>query len=246
MKCLFTYEWVKLPRAHIPTGKGLMGSFLRLASRAAFRSGKARYCGYTNDVNAGAWAGGIVGLKSILGIQDRKQALLVWMSWQRWALFPTPSMPRQRSSPIPSSIGSRNAAVMPPLAAPFTPPRAMGSSVCGAVLPKSWWNGAIAFAKRMHGWIFGATPYGAIHITPFPDWRPLFRSCAASRSSPWQVSARAGVGRKPRSGASFGSMPGPFPYISSRVPMAASYSTSFIRPIRAPWKPQTTPPLCVF
>lgn len=77
MKCLFTYEWVKLPRAHIPTGKGLMGSFLRLASRAAFRSGKARYCGYTNDVNAGAWAGGIVGLKSILGIQDRKQALLV-------------------------------------------------------------------------------------------------------------------------------------------------------------------------
>lgn len=77
MKCLFTYEWVKLPRAHIPTGKGLMGSFLRLAARAAFRSGKARYCGYTNDVNAGAWAGGIVGLKSILGIQDRKQALLV-------------------------------------------------------------------------------------------------------------------------------------------------------------------------
>ena len=77
MKYLFTYEWVKLPRAHIPAGKGLMGSFLRLAARAAFRSGKARYCGYTNDVNAGAWAGGIVGLKSILGIQDRKQALLV-------------------------------------------------------------------------------------------------------------------------------------------------------------------------
>lgn len=73
MKCLFTYEWVKLPRAHIPAGKGLMGSFLRLASRAAFRSGKARYCGYTNDVNAGAWAGGIVGLKSILGIQDRRE-----------------------------------------------------------------------------------------------------------------------------------------------------------------------------
>lgn len=43
--------------------------------------------------------------------------------------------------------------------------------------------------------------------------------------------AHAGAGRKPRSGASFGSMPGPFPYISSRVPMAASYSTSFIRPM---------------
>ncbi len=66
MKCLFTYEWVKLPSAHIPAGKGLMGPFLRLASRAVFRSGKARYCGYTNDVNAGAWAGGIAGLKSII------------------------------------------------------------------------------------------------------------------------------------------------------------------------------------
>lgn len=77
MKCLFTYKWVKLPRAHIPTGKGLMGSFLRLASRAAFRPGKARYCGYTNDVNAGSWVGGIVGLKSILGVKDRKQALNV-------------------------------------------------------------------------------------------------------------------------------------------------------------------------
>lgn len=77
MKCLFTHKWVKLPRAHIPTGKGLMGSFLRLASRAAFRPGKARYCGYTNDVNAGSWVGGIVGLKSILGVKDRKQALNV-------------------------------------------------------------------------------------------------------------------------------------------------------------------------
>ena len=151
-------------------------------------------------------------------------------------------MPRQRSSPIPSPIGSWNAAVMLPLAAPFTPPRAMGSSVCGAALRKSWWEGAIAFAKRMHGWIFGATPYGAIHITPFPDWRPLFRSCAASRSSPWQVSARAGVGRKPRSGASSRSMPGPFLYISSPVPMAASCSTGFIRPVQAPWKPQPTLP----
>ena len=77
MKCLFTYKWVKLPRAHIPAGKGLMGSLLRLASRAAFRPGKAKYCGYINDVDAGSWAGGIAGLKSILGIKDRKQALSV-------------------------------------------------------------------------------------------------------------------------------------------------------------------------
>lgn len=231
MKCLFTYEWVKLPRAHIPTGKGLMGSFLRLAARAAFRSGKARYCGYTNDVNAGAWAGGIVGLKSILGIQDRKQALLVMDELAEMGFISYSLNAKTKSSPIPSSIGSRNAAVMPPLAAPFTPPRGMGSSVCGAALRKSWWEGAIAFAKRMHGLISGATPYGAIHITPSPDWRRWLRWRDSGRSSPWKASAHAGAGRKPRSGVSFGSMPGPFPYISSRVPMAASYSTSFIRPM---------------
>lgn len=77
MKCLFTYKWVKLPRAHIPAGKGLMGAYLRLASRAAFRTGHAKYCGYINDVNAGSWVGGMVGLKSILGIHGRKQALNV-------------------------------------------------------------------------------------------------------------------------------------------------------------------------
>ena len=42
MKCLFTYEWVKLPRAHIPTGKGLMGSFLRLASHPGRHFAQAR------------------------------------------------------------------------------------------------------------------------------------------------------------------------------------------------------------
>lgn len=75
MKCLMTYPWVKLPRAHIPSGKGVMGSFLRLAARAAYRPGEARYCGYINQVDAGSWAGGIVGIKSILGIRDRKAAL---------------------------------------------------------------------------------------------------------------------------------------------------------------------------
>ncbi|WP_257789561.1 hypothetical protein [Acutalibacter muris] len=37
MKCLQKYNWVKLPRNAIPTGKGLMGAWMRLASRAAFR-----------------------------------------------------------------------------------------------------------------------------------------------------------------------------------------------------------------
>ena len=77
MKCLLKYEWVKLPRNTLPQGKGLMGCWARLASRAAFRSGKAKYCGYINDVSLGSWTGGIVGLKSILGIKNRQKALEV-------------------------------------------------------------------------------------------------------------------------------------------------------------------------
>lgn len=68
-KCLFRYQWVKLPRTHLPVGKGIMGYWAKLASRAAFRKGRAKYCGYTNDVMPGMWSGGVVGLKSILGRQ---------------------------------------------------------------------------------------------------------------------------------------------------------------------------------
>lgn len=49
-KCLLKYQWVKLPRAHLPVGKGIMGYWTKLASRSAFRKGQAHYCGYTNDV----------------------------------------------------------------------------------------------------------------------------------------------------------------------------------------------------
>ena len=67
MKCLWHYEWVKLPRNIVPEGKGVLGDWARLASRAAFRKGTSLYCGYTNTVIPGMWAGGVVGLKSILG-----------------------------------------------------------------------------------------------------------------------------------------------------------------------------------
>ena len=77
MKCLLQYQWVKLPRANLPQGKGLMGYWAKLASRAAFRKGKATYCGYQNEVTPGMWAGGIVGVKSILGVRSRSQALTV-------------------------------------------------------------------------------------------------------------------------------------------------------------------------
>lgn len=77
MKCLRKYQWVKLPRNNLPQGKGIMGAWARLASRAAFRNGCAIYCGYVNEVTLGSWAGGIVGLKSILGIKNRQRALEV-------------------------------------------------------------------------------------------------------------------------------------------------------------------------
>ena len=74
MKCLMKYEWVKLMRSHLSRGKVVMGAWARLASQAAFRKGKAEYCGYTNEVNAGEWLGGIVGVKSILTLRSHKNA----------------------------------------------------------------------------------------------------------------------------------------------------------------------------
>ena len=75
MKCLQKFKWTKLPRALICNGKGLMGYYLKLASRAAFRKGISTYCGYENPVEPGMWAGGVVGLKSILGLRSRQKAL---------------------------------------------------------------------------------------------------------------------------------------------------------------------------
>ena len=77
MKCLSKYKWIKLYRAALPQGKGIMGYWARLAGRAAFRQGKAQYCGHTNAVIPGMWSGGIVGLKSILGVKRRSQALQI-------------------------------------------------------------------------------------------------------------------------------------------------------------------------
>ena len=37
-KCLFRYQWVKLPRAHLPVGKGIMGYWAKLASREIGRA----------------------------------------------------------------------------------------------------------------------------------------------------------------------------------------------------------------
>jgi len=76
MKCLLKYQWVKLPRELLLTRrKGILGHWARLASQAAFRNGQAKYCGYVNEVTVGSWAGGVVGLKSILGQKSRAKTL---------------------------------------------------------------------------------------------------------------------------------------------------------------------------
>jgi len=75
MPLLLNFPWIKLPRDILPPGKGVMGSWARLAVRAAFRPGQADYCGHRNDVELASWVGGIVGLKSILGISNRQKAL---------------------------------------------------------------------------------------------------------------------------------------------------------------------------
>ena len=77
MKCLFKYKWVKLRRDLLPPGKGIMGYWAKLASRVAFRKGKAFYCGHINEVEVGEWVGGMMGLKSILGISNKQKALEV-------------------------------------------------------------------------------------------------------------------------------------------------------------------------
>ena len=74
MKCLRKYKWVKLPREIMIDDKGILGAYIKLATRVAFRKGIAHYCGFDNPVVPGMWSGGIVGVKSILGIKSRRKA----------------------------------------------------------------------------------------------------------------------------------------------------------------------------
>jgi len=75
VKCLLKYEWVKLPRDILPNTKGILNHWAKLASRAAFRNGQAKYCGHINEVMTGTWSGGVVGLKSILKQKSRAKTL---------------------------------------------------------------------------------------------------------------------------------------------------------------------------
>lgn len=71
MSCLMKFKWVKLPRENIPDKKGIMGYWMKLATRVAFRKGSSFYCGHTNEVSPGEWVGGVMGLKSVLGVKSK-------------------------------------------------------------------------------------------------------------------------------------------------------------------------------
>jgi hypothetical protein len=93
MKCLIKYKWVKLPRELAIDAKGLLTYYIRLVTRAAFRKGMSHYCGFENPVEPGMWAGGIVGLKSILGVKKRLVALWIMnqledLGYLTWTLDP--------------------------------------------------------------------------------------------------------------------------------------------------------------
>lgn len=87
MKCLRKYQWVKLPRDIPDMGKGLMAYWAMLAFRAAFRKGNASYCGHSNPVAPGMWAGGVCRSQEYSGCQepyqgaaDTRRAFLPWLS----------------------------------------------------------------------------------------------------------------------------------------------------------------------
>ena len=71
-----------MQRSCLPAGSGLLGYWLKLTSRVAFRQGNSYYCGHINPVTPGMWSGGIVGLKSILGVRRRAQALQIMKELQ--------------------------------------------------------------------------------------------------------------------------------------------------------------------
>ena len=160
LKCLMKYEWVKLRRDTLPTGKGIMGAWAKLAARAAFRKGHASYCGHKNAVSPGMWSGGIVGLKSILGIKSRVQALEILdklsdLGYLKYTLdSKTKRLTYQLTDWVVKCSGEEcmNGTVCATDGFGFLclPPAILRSD-----LPRS----DIYLMQQTHGWISGATQY---------------------------------------------------------------------------------------
>ena len=159
LKCLMKYEWVKLRRDTLPAGKGIMGAWAKLAARAAFRKGHASYCGHKNAVSPGMWSGGIVGLKSILGIRSRTQALEILdkLSALGYLKYTLDSKTKK-------------------LTYQLTPQTVLGFSASPAILRSDLPGSNIHLMKQTHGWISGATQYQRNRAMRFLLWRQLFNT----------------------------------------------------------------------
>lgn len=75
MSCLLKFKWVKIPRDIMPKGSGLLLDYIRVYAAVAICDGTMRYCQYENKVEEGMWAGGKVGLKSILKARSCADAI---------------------------------------------------------------------------------------------------------------------------------------------------------------------------
>ena len=176
LKCLMKYEWVKLRRDTLPAGKGIMGTWAKLAARAAFRKGHASYCGHKNAVSPGMWSGGIVGLKSILGIRSRTQALeildkLSALGYLKYTLdSKTKKLTYQLTDWVVKCSGEEcmNGTVYATDGFGFLClPRNITQRLAGS---------NIHLMKQTHGWISGATQYQRNRAMRFLLWRQLFNT----------------------------------------------------------------------
>ena len=167
MQCKRKYQWVKLPRCCLPQGKGVLGQWARLAARAAYRKGTGRYCGFENPVEPGMWAGGVVGLKSILGVKSRQAALgtlkrLQEMGYLRYTLDPgTKKLEYRLTDWVAACTGEacRSQGVYAY--------EGQGFLCLPRALPDT-----LSLRKQTPCWTCGATRFGRTLKTFFRTWRP--------------------------------------------------------------------------
>ena len=176
MKCLLKYQWVKLPRNQLPPGKGIMGSWARLASRAAFRTGQARYCGYTNKVSAGGWAGGIVGLKSILAIKRRRQALehMDTLADLGYITYSLDTKTKKLTYQVTDWVVRCSGEPCMGREAVYATEGYGFSSACPETSHRGLQSGIINLLRQTHGSTSGATQFGRSPAMRFPSRRRLF------------------------------------------------------------------------
>lgn len=179
MKCLLKYQWVKLPRNQLPPGKGVMGAWARLASRVAFRNGQAVYCGHVNQVSLGTWSGGVVGLKSILGIKNRQKALetLDKLSALGYLTYELDGQTKKLTYQIKDWVVHCSGAPCMGDEAVYATP-GYGFLCLPGTSPSVSRRRTINSMSRTHGWTCGATRYGRT-----PAMRFLIRRRPSSMGS---------------------------------------------------------------